>query len=124
MNQTTLTSDLLDDLDLLLDQIAELSHLDCNAAADLLSYELEREGVGHTRMCGSVVQARSGETVFPHCWIELPNGGILDVRLQKYFPYADDVPHGMFWETEAYRYTGAAAFNERIPEELIKEIAS
>ena len=124
MVQSDVSDDLLDDIDLLLDQVSELSPLDCNASADLISYELEREGVDHVRMCGSVVQVRSGEAVFPHCWIELANGQILDVRLQKYFPYTEGVPHGRFYFDEAYIYRASKAIDERIPEDLLNTMAT
>jgi len=124
MVQSDLSDELLDDIDLLLDQVSELSCLDCNAASDLISYELEREGVDHVRMCGSVVQVRSGEAVFPHCWIELANGQILDVRLQKYFPYDEDAPHGRFRSDGAYLYRGSVAIDERIPEDLLAAMAA
>jgi hypothetical protein len=124
MAQEKLTDDVFDDIDLLLDQVDELSKLDCNATTDLISYELEREGIDHVRMCGSVVQVRSGEAVFPHCWIELDNGQILDIRLQKYFPYAEEVPHGRFRSEVAYIYRGSMAINERIPEDLLNAMAA
>ncbi len=124
MGQEKLSDDVLDDIDLLLDQVDELSTLDCNATTDLISYELERENIPHRRMCGSVVQSRSGETVFPHCWIELASGELLDVRLQKYFPYTEDAPHGRFLASGIYSYRGAVAIDARIPEPLINEMAA
>lgn len=120
---TPLPLAVLDDIDLFLDQLDEMSGLECNATTDLLSYELEREEVPHTRMCGSTKQIRSGDTVFPHCWIVLADGQVLDVRLSRYFPHADDVPHGRFKRSEGYVYTGDKSIDERLDEELIRSLA-
>lgn len=120
---TPLPLDVLDDIDLFLDQLDEMTGLECNATTDLLSYELEREGVSHTRMCGSTRQLRSGDTVFPHCWIELADGQVLDVRLSRYFPYTDDVPHGRFQRTEGYVYNGEESIDTRLEEALIRSLA-
>ncbi|WP_166255925.1 hypothetical protein [Marinobacter salicampi] len=116
----TLSEDALDDIDLFLDRVDELSALECNAITDLISHELERECIPHQRMCGSARQIYSGDTVFPHCWIQLADGQILDVRLRMYFPYCEDVPHGRFKPTVThYIYTGHANPEERLDESLL-----
>lgn len=118
-----LSQDALDEIDLFLDRLDDMAGLECNAATDLLSYELERECVPHTRMCGSTKQCKSGEIIFPHCWIELADGQVLDVRLSRYFPYTDGVPHGRFSKPEGYTYFGNESVDGRLEEALIRSLA-
>ena len=116
----TLSEDALDEIDLFLDRVDELLALECNATTDLISYELEREGILHQRMCGAAKQTSPGDTVFPHCWIQLADGQILDVRLRMYFPYCEDAPHGRFEPpVDSYVYTGHVNPEDRIEESLL-----
>lgn len=112
-----------DDIDLMLDRLAELSGLECNGVADLISYELGEAGIEHYRMCGSVRRRATDEVVFPHCWVELADGTILDVRLRMYFPFATDVPHGWFSEPAEYHYQGTHNPEPRLPTSLLRELS-
>jgi|TARA_Y100001933_G_scaffold54877_1_gene54304 hypothetical protein len=123
MNDRGLESDVLDDIDLFLDGVSELNNLECNAAADLISYELERESIPHQRVCGSTRRVSTGEVIFPHCWIELPNGEIIDTTLRLYFPFAEDVPNGRFRPCATYQYKGTVNPTPRLNERLISQLS-
>ncbi len=97
--------------------------IDCNGAADLMSLLLERMSVDHTRMCGLATHTRTGNRVFPHCWLELPGGFIVDVRLQKWLGDRDDIPHGVFDKSDcSIVYQGDLDPRERMSMEEIHEL--
>lgn len=104
-------------------EISDLD-IDCNGVSDLLSIQLERMSVTHTRMCGLAKHARTGKRVFPHCWLELPSGHIIDVRLRKWLGESEDIPHGVFTNRKrSIKYQGDLDPRERMLMEEINELA-
>lgn len=111
------------EIELMALEISELD-IDCNGASDLLSLQLERMGVDHTRMCGMATHTRTGKRVFPHCWLELQGGRIVDVRLKKWLGGRKDIPHGVFVKrTSAVEYQGGLDPRERMSIEEVNELA-
>ncbi|QCF28113.1 hypothetical protein [Hydrocarboniclastica marina] len=98
--------------------------LDCNGISDLISIQLEEQGIQHQRMCGLATHNRTGKRVFPHCWILLTSGHVVDVRLRKWLGEGNDIPHGVFRPTRSSMlYQGAADPRERLSQEEIDELA-
>lgn len=117
------------EFDVVEDQLIGLEELelDCNGITDLLSIRLDREGILHRRRVGRATRLNTQTHIFPHCWIELDDGSVIDVRLRKYFPYMDEdsVPHGIFTDPNSlgFEYVGADNPEERLSPELLLEIA-
>lgn len=68
----------------------------------LISHLLTRDSVFHQPRVGCVKCKSTGELVYPHSWIELPGGWIIDLRLNQTFNTLDSYPHGIF-EPSSYR---------------------
>ena len=81
--------------------------MDCNGITDLFSHILERYGTEHLRMSGMAINEATRERVFPHCWIELPSGTVMDIRLRKWLGDDDEIPHGIVPKGGAITYRGA-----------------
>nr|QIB99774.1 hypothetical protein GIPvu1_18 [Proteus vulgaris] len=68
----------------------------------LISHLLTRNSVFHQPRVGCVKCKSTGELVYPHSWIELPGGWVVDLRLNQAFNSLDSYPHGIF-EPSSYR---------------------
>lgn len=88
----------------MLDQCA----VECDGMSALITYVLNREGIEHVRMIGAAIDRRTHESVFPHCWIELPEiGKVIDFRLRMWLGDCDEIPHGVFSKVnEVIEYRG------------------
>lgn len=117
------------ELDTVEDQLIGLEdlELDCNGITDLLSVRLSREGIPHRRKIGRATRIHNQTHIFPHCWIELGNGSLVDLRLRKYFPYMDEdrVPHGIIEDPGMlnFQYVGSDNPEKRLCTKLLLEIA-
>lgn len=72
------------------------SPLECEPMTQLISFYLSSKGLTHTRMIGSVKDQRHQIEIFPHCWIQLPCGAVIDFRLRMWTSANADMPHGIF----------------------------
>lgn len=84
-----------------LDLEVQLYHLDecpveCEGMTQLISLFLDQEGVPHKKMIGCAQTINGNVAVFPHCWIELDNGIVIDFRLRMWLKDNLDIPHGIF----------------------------
>lgn len=86
--------------------------LDCDGISDLISLYLDREGLSHRYLQGSVLDTLGGDLVSPHCWIEI-DGRVIDFRLRKWLEHDDRVPHGLFVPTDQFRYCGVPVHRPR-----------
>jgi hypothetical protein len=68
--------------------------LECDGLTRVLSYLLDRNGVAHRVMQGSVSVGK--KTFDPHFWIELLDGHVIDYRARMWFGNKPSVPHGIF----------------------------
>lgn len=84
--------------------------IECNGMSWAISHLLDSAGIEHECMLGYVISEDSNEAVTPHYWITLPGGWIIDFRLRMWLGDTDDIPHGVFHNTEAsllgMRYEG------------------
>lgn len=103
----------------------QLYHLDecfveCEGMTQLISFFLEREGIRHRKMIGCAQTVNDNIAVFPHCWIELEDNAIIDLRLRLWI---DDpnTPHGIFYSEESeIEYIGGPYDAETISLELAR----
>lgn len=83
--------------------------VECDGMTYAISYLLHDAGIAHQRMVGAAISQRNGETVFPHCWITLAPGVVVDYRLRMWLGDDDRVPHGVFdSQTSGILYRGDA----------------
>lgn len=81
--------------------------LECDGMTYAVSYLLEDAGIEHQRLIGLASGRAPGTTIFPHCWIELEPGLVIDYRLRMWLGDHEDVPHGVFHnELNGIRYKG------------------
>ncbi|MBD2813235.1 hypothetical protein ID850_00335 [Xenorhabdus sp. Flor] len=62
----------------------------------LVSHLLTSYLVFHQPSVGCVKCKNTGELVYPHSWLELSGGWIVDLRLNQAFNTLDSYPHGIF----------------------------
>ncbi len=70
--------------------------LECEAMTQVISFYLEAKNIEHKKMIGSVEDYFENQVIFPHCWIELPTGVVIDFRLRMWIKDSPTVPHGIF----------------------------
>lgn len=78
--------------------------VECNGMSWAISYLLDQACVEHDCVLGYVISEHTGEAVTPHYWITLPDGWIIDYRLRMWLGDTDEIPHGVFHETEAANF--------------------
>jgi hypothetical protein len=79
--------------------------LECDGFTRIASYVLEKAGIAHRTMVGSVMTKRG--TVSIHFWIEVEDW-IVDYRLRM--NAGNDMPHGVFVPPETIQYRGEASW--------------
>ena len=84
-----------------LDQFEDLA---CESVCDAMSAALAMTGVQHSVQQGAVRNIKTGEVVLPHCWIELPETQIVDIRLRMWLgdegKEGEYIPHGIFYKSD------------------------
>ena len=94
---------------------------DCDLISDTISHLLEIELVQHLRMTGMAIHKQTGERVYPHCWIELEGGQIVDVRLRRWLGDRDEIPHGIVHKNDSLiEYRGALDTRKRMSKKDIQ----
>lgn len=81
----------------------EEAPVECDGMTYAISGLLRKAGIPHTPMCGIVQDVTAGALVSPHCWIELPEGEVIDLRLRMWLGDDDLVPHGVFLPSASAR---------------------
>lgn len=82
--------------------------LECDGMTYAINYLLSEAGIRHRMMIGAVYDPISGDSVSPHCWIELTDHKqVIDYRLRMWLGDSDLVPHGIFCpDLLGLEYTG------------------
>lgn len=80
--------------------------LECEPMTQLISFYLTTKGIAHRKMIGLVKDLDRKVDVFPHCWIQLPCGAVIDFRLRMWINDSPAVPHGIFTPSSQLVYTG------------------
>lgn len=70
---------------------------------------------------GQLTYTPKGETM-PHLWLELPDGKIIDYRARMWFPYGEEIPHGIFHKSNYPNvvYDGSLIYLEVLSDRLIE----
>lgn len=89
----------------------DLSHLDSDGCVRVFAWLLKQANVEFTIKLGSVQLKR--QTFYPHCWIELENGLIVDYRTHTWVP---DAPCGVFRPED---YAGVLYLPEKEPDIVV-----
>lgn len=76
--------------------------LECDGMTRVIHTVLEKHGIRHTVMVGTLTDVDTDETVPLHYWIELPNKDIIDYRAQMWL--GSFAPHGIFDPDDEYSY--------------------
>lgn len=121
MNSLQIKCDALESALSMLDQC----QVECDGMTALISYVLQREGIEHFRMVGAAIHQRTHETVFPHCWVELPEiGKVIDFRLRMWLGDTDEIPHGVFSKVnDVIEYRGDVHATAPLPKGIAQIIS-
>lgn len=75
--------------------------LECDGMTYAISHLLSEAGISHRMMIGAVHDPLSGDSISPHCWIELrDHKAVIDYRLRYWLGDDDLIPHGVFCPDE------------------------
>ena len=80
--------------------------LECDGMTHVIAFALSRAGVPFNIMAGQVVDLVTGCKVFPHYWIDLDDGWLIDFRLRYWLGSDDRIPHGVFRQPQGILYNG------------------
>lgn len=96
-----------DELAVLLEPLDDAS-LSCDGMTYVISHLLKEAGIKHRCMSGYVTDTLTGNVIFPHLWIELFDGWVIDYRLRMWLGDEDCIPHGVFYPALALvtQYSG------------------
>lgn len=86
---------------------------DCDATSDAVSARLNEENIPHNRLIGYMRDTQRKTVVLPHCWIELLDGTVIDLRLRRWLGELERVPHGVFVPPSHYCYVGINDLRDR-----------
>lgn len=102
-------SDWHDELEFALLQLEE-ANTDSNCMTSVISNALSEQGIFHQCRIGYAEDRMTQMTTAPHCWIELEQGWCIDLRLRQWLGDEDDLPHGVFQQSNypRVRYQGTA----------------
>lgn len=79
--------------------------LECEPMTQVISFYLDNQGIPHRKMIGSA--QKDTAVIFPHCWIELIDGSVIDFRLRMWLQDSLLIPHGIFYpEKSGVQYLG------------------
>lgn len=94
--------------------------LECDGLTRVLTTVLQREGIEHTCMVGSIQHTGRDVGMSPHFWIELPDMRLIDYRAQMWLGDSPDIPHGIFIPAEfpLIVYEGQRVIIEPLPQFL------
>lgn len=97
------------------------SPVECDGMTYAISYLLQQAGISHTAMLGQVEDRQTGDLLFPHCWIELDGGWIVDLRLRMWLGDEDRIPHGVFHRGREsnFDYQGEAMHGRHITRSVL-----
>src|SRR5215207_6786457 len=68
--------------------------LECDGLSRSISALLDREGVAHRLLVGSLTVPAVGATPY-HWWVELGTGHVVDLRARMWLGASERVPHGV-----------------------------
>lgn len=90
--------------------------LECDGMTHAISFLLNDAGIAHQRMIGAAIDLYGGGTVFPHCWIVLSPGLVIDFRLRMWLGDHEHIPHGIFdSDLQGISYRGEPQVGNAIP---------
>lgn len=69
--------------------------LECDGMTRVVTFLLTQAKVPHAVKTGYVKKG-TDDGIDPHFWVELPDGKIIDYRLQMWLGDAPQIPHGIF----------------------------
>ncbi len=86
--------------------LAPLDHaaLECDGMTNSVSNLLRAADIDHQSCLGHVVDATTGDTVVPHCWIAFEGGWVLDFRLRMWLGERPEIPHGLISPLDQTRF--------------------
>ena len=90
-----------------LDQLA----LECDGLSRVVAALLSREGIEYQAHQGTL-QTPQGR-IGLHCWVELPDGAIVDFRARMWL--GKEAPHGIFCPSEEIQYESYGPLHRIIP---------
>ncbi|WP_197477060.1 hypothetical protein [Paenibacillus glucanolyticus] len=85
-------------------------NLECDGMTRIISYILNRSGVNHRAMAGSIRDRVTNKIIQPHLWIVIEDETNIDYRAKMWLGDREDIPHGVFEPREWSRveYCGQA----------------
>ena len=89
-------------IEAILEQLDPLQ-LECDGMTSALSTLLARAGIEHS-VCAGFLDISGTGAIPLHCWVELPDGKVCDLRAQAWLGASASVPHGMFLPTRQQHY--------------------
>lgn len=78
--------------------------LECDGMTNAVSNLLRAADIDHQSCQGHVVDANTGDTVVPHCWIAFEGGWVLDFRLRMWLGERPEIPHGLISPLDQARF--------------------
>ncbi len=74
--------------------------LECDGLTRVLSTVLHRRGIAHICVVGKIVDLLDTVSMWPHYWLTLDDGRIVDYRARMWLGDKPHIPHGIFYPAD------------------------